>query len=270
MYKSLQDDIYEQLKVLSKEAIETSSQIASSVQLSYLERISPNINISNSFKNMFSRISSDVVKQMISGEYYKDKKSLDERIWLITDSNIKDIDALIKSNILGGANARELAKQLEAYINPNKRMESVPIYVMNESGKLVKLPPPSGISNKIAYQAQRLARTSLSQSYTETYIQGTKDNPFNVGLKWNLSPSHYERQVKRWGEDICDVYANNNSYNLGKGIYPPDEYPVPHPNCLCYPTQENLPIEQARKQLIDWVNGEDNSNLDKWFKEMAA
>lgn len=267
MYETLQQDLYIKLNELSVYSLETASQIATGIQAAFIDDISANINISNSFKAMFNTISKNVVNQLVSGKYYLDKIQLDKRIWAITESNIKNIDMLIKSNILGGANARDLAKQLEAYINPKKILSSVPIHVKGPDGKLKKLPPPSGISNKIAYQAQRLARTSLSQSFTETYIQSSKGNPFCVGLKWNLSPSHQDRQVKRWGEDICDQYARANGFGIGIGVYPSNNYPVQHPNCLCYPTMVTKSTEQARKELKEWVNGKVNKKLDDWMNK---
>ncbi|CAM3001477.1 hypothetical protein HAHI6034_10940 [Hathewaya histolytica] len=237
----------------SKEVIKASSEIASYVQLSYLDMIAPNQNIRSSFNKMFTQLPNNITKQLISGSYYEDGKTLDKRLWNITNKNARDIDSLIKINVSKGVNARELAKELDAYINP-----------------LNKLTPntlESGMSKNISYQAQRLARTSLTHANTETYIQGSKMNPFCQGLKWNLSPSHYERQVAKYGEDICDEYAIQNNYELGAGIYPSSQYPVAHPNCLCYLTQENIPIEDARAELIKWLNGESNAKLDKWLED---
>lgn len=250
-----------------KDGMEASSQIASAVQLSYLDNIAPSEDLKATFRKMFSQLDTDVVKTLISGNYYKDGKTLDNRIWNISKKNTDDINRIIKVNVANGANARDLAKQLDNYINPKNRISSKPIYITNEKGKLVKLPPPSGISNNISYQAQRLARTSLDHANTETYIQGSKKNPFCKGLKWNLSSSHYERQVKRHGPDICDKYAKENEYDLGPGVFPADKYPIAHCNCLCYCTTVMIDIEDARAELIAWVKGENNSKLDKWLKD---
>lgn len=251
----------------TKAGIKASAEIASGVQLSYLDKIAPRQDIKSIFSKMFTQLPSSITKQLIGGSYYSDGKTLDERLWNITNKNAKDIDTIIKVNVANGANARDLAKQLDNYINPKNRINSKPIYTTNEKGKLVKLPPPSGISNNISYQAQRLARTSLTHANNESYIQGSKMNPFNKGLKWNLSPSHYERQVARYGKDICDEYATQNNYELGAGVYPADEFPLAHCNCLCYPTQENVPVEKARNELIAWTNGEDNHKLNKWLED---
>ncbi|MCR1163716.1 hypothetical protein NE169_00070 [Clostridium botulinum] len=235
-----------------KESIKASSQIASSVQLSYLDAIVPVQDIKSTFNKMFTQLPSNITKELISGNYYSDGKTLDQRLWNITNKNSRDIDTLIKINVAKDVNARELAKELDKYINPYKRIEAKTL--------------ETGMSKNVSYQAQRLSRTCLTHANTETYIQGSKMNPFNIGLKWNLSPSHYERQVARHGEDICDEYATQDNYDLGAGIYPVDKYPIAHPNCLCYPTQENISVEKARDELIAWANGESNPKLDKWLE----
>lgn len=225
-----------------KDSLEASSQIASAVQLSYLDAVAPNEDFKSTFKKMFTQLPSKVTKQLISGSYYSDGKTLDKRIWELTRKNAKDIDTLIKINVSKGANARSLAQELDNYINPNKKIEAKTL--------------EAKISRKISYQAQRLARTSLTHACAETYIQGSKMNPFVTGLKWNLSSSHSARMHGKG--DICDDYSGR--------IFKPDELPLQHPNCLCYFTTETIPIEDARSELISWVNGSSNEKLDNWLK----
>ncbi|ENK0558494.1 hypothetical protein FDC49_10480 [Clostridium sporogenes] len=226
-----------------KESIEASSQIASAVQLNYFDMIVPREDIKSTFNKMFTQLSSNITKQLINGNYYSDGKTLDQRLWNITNKNARDIDTLIKVSTAKGVDARELAKKLDKYINPYKRIEAKTL--------------ETGISKKISYQAQRLARTSLTHASTETYIQGSKKNPFCKGLKWNLSPSHSSRMNGK--TDICDEYAGQ--------VFKPNEVPIQHCNCLCFFTTETVPIEQARDELIAWLNGEGNSKLDKWYNE---
>lgn len=228
-----------------KSNIETSSQIASSVDLTYYEAITDDVNIRAMFNSLVVSTSSNTVKKLIQGKYYADGKTLDQRIWNITKSNAKDIDTLIKVNVARGANARKLAQQLDRYINPAKRIEAKTLEViMNKS---------------ISYQAQRLARTSITHVFSETTIENVKINPFNKGIKWNLSSSHYERQVKRDSPDICDEYAGR--------VFKPNEAPLQHPNCLCYFTEENENIDQAIKKLKSWTKGEKNLKLYRWLNE---
>ncbi|KEH91671.1 hypothetical protein Z962_p0047 (plasmid) [Clostridium botulinum C/D str. BKT12695] len=243
--KALKQYVSELIIKLSKSTkagIKASAEIASAVQLSYFDMIAPREDIRSTFNKMFTNLPIDITRKLIGGNYYEDGKTLDKRLWNIANKNAKDIDALIKVNVAKGANARELARELDSYINPMSRITPKTLQ--------------AGMSKKISYQAQRLARTSLTHASTETYIQGSKMNPFNKGLKWNLSPSHFQRMHGK--TDICDEYAEQ--------VFKPNEYPVAHCNCLCYPTQENIPIEDARDELIEWLNEKGNTKLDKWLE----
>ncbi|KEH84588.1 hypothetical protein [Clostridium novyi] len=218
--------------------IKSSSEIASSTSLAYYESITDDIKLRSMFNKSVIKTSSNTVKKLVQGSYYEDGKTLDHRIWNITKKNANDIDTLIKVNISKGANARELAKQVDKYVNPLKRTEAKTFV--------------SGMSKNVSYQAQRLARTSITHSFAETTIENAKNNPFNIGLKWNLSSSHPRH-------DICDDYA-------GK-VFQPEDAPLQHCNCLCYFTEENIPIEDAIKELKTWSNGKANNKLDKWLEE---
>lgn len=241
--KQYTKELQQKLSKSTKEEIKASAEIASNVQLSYFESMDLHQDLSSTFRKMFMQLNTDVVKTIVSGDYYKDGLTLDKRNWNITKRNGKDLNRIIKVNIAQGRSAGELAKQLEQYINPYKRMNAH-----------TRIP---GINKSTAYQAQRLARTSLTHANTETYIQGSKMNPFCEGLKWNLSSSHSSRMHGR--TDICDEYS-------GK-VFKPNEVPIQHPNCLCYFTTETVPINEAREELIRWINGENNSKLDKWIED---
>ncbi len=198
------------------------------------------------FNNMVLNTSRKTVSKLIQGGYYKDGKTLDKRIWNVTKSNAKDIDTLIKVNVARGANARTLAKQVDKYVNPLKRTEAKTLV--------------SGMNSKVSYQAQRLARTSISHSFAETTIENAKKNPFNKGIKWNLSASHSARMHGK--TDECDDYD-------GK-VFKPNEVPMQHPNCLCYFTEENEDIDKVIKELKDWNNGKSNFKLDKWLERYES
>lgn len=230
-----------QLNEIVKANIETSSQIASTVENFYYQAITDNIALSTMFNSMVLNTSRKTVLKLIQGGYYKDGTTLDKRIWNITRKNAKDIDTLIKVNVLRGANARTLAKQVDNYVNPLKRTEAKTIV--------------SGMSSKVSYQAQRLARTSITHSFAETTIENAKSNPFNNGIKWNLSSSH---SVRMHGKtDECDDYN-------GK-IFKPNEVPLQHPNCMCYFTEEVISIDSAIERINRWVDGGKDIELDELF-----
>ncbi|ASN68275.1 putative head morphogenesis protein [uncultured Caudovirales phage] len=252
LVQTYMNELNSKLNNVIKSNIKSSSQISSTTSLAYYESITDDVRLKTMFNKSVVNTSANTVKKLIQGKYYEDGKTLDQRIWNITRKNAKDIDTLIKVNVARGANARELAKQVDKYVHPLKRTDAKTIV--------------SGMSSKVSYQAQRLARTSISHSFAETTIENSKNNPFNLGIKWNLSDSHYVRQVKRWGKDICDKHATQNDYKLGTGVFPLDRCPIQHPNCLCYLTEENLDIDEAIKELKEWTNGKVNTSLDEWYE----
>lgn len=232
-----------QLSTMVKANIETSSQIASTVENFYYKSITDNVALSTMFNSMVLNTSRKTVSKLIQGGYYKDGKTLDQRIWNITKSNARDIDTLIKVNVTRGANARTLAKEVDKYVNPLKRTEAKTIV--------------NGMSSRVSYQAQRLARTSITHAFAETTIENAKTNLFNKGIKWNLSASH---SVKMHGKtDVCDDYN-------GK-IFKTDEVPLQHPNCGCYLEEVMEDMDKVIEELKAWTRGGPNPKLDKWYEE---
>ncbi|MBN1058519.1 hypothetical protein [Clostridium botulinum] len=239
-----------QLSAMVKDNIETSSQIASTVESFYYHQITDDSVLSTMFNNSVLNTSRKTVSKLIQGGYYKDGKTLDQRLWNITKNSAKDIDSLIKVNLLKGANAKELAQQVNKYVNPLKKLE-----LKNDE---------VGFSKNVSYQASRLARTSITHSFRETQIQQAMNNPFNIGMKWELSPSHGIRMHGK--TDVCDDYAGQDSYGLGIGVFPIDKTPIGHPQCLCITYEVNTDIKSAMKELKEWSNGGSNSKLDKWYE----
>ncbi|HAU5258392.1 TPA: hypothetical protein JD121_16480 [Clostridioides difficile] len=245
------NELNQRLVPIAEKSVIEASNIAKELQIYYYQLIVPNESIKFTCDAMCIKTTANVVEKIVTGNFYKDKSSLDSRIWGYSNKNRKDIDRLIKANVARGANAKILAKNLDNYVNPARKTEAKTLEV--------------GMNKSISYQAQRLARTSITHAFVETSVQNAIKNPFCIGLQWNLSSQHYIRQVKWRGEDECDEYAEQNRFGLGEGVFPPEKYPIPHPNCLCYPIQVIVPINEASKMMNDWVTGGDNDTLDSWF-----
>lgn len=243
-------ELYEQLNDNILKNIWESSYIQRKVILNFVDNVAPNRVIQEGLKRSITNISDNTVRTFIAGGYYEDGKTLSKRLWQYTKQNGEDIDTIIKMNISGGANVRTLASELEKYVNPKNRVVSTNF--------------KAGLNSyKISYNAQRLARTSITHAATETQIQNSKANPFSLGLKWNLSASHGSRMHGH--QDECDRYATADSYGLGRGIFPADKYPLEHPNGLCYATEE-VDEEKAIKDIKAWAGGDlENKHMDEWF-----
>lgn len=246
-YKIINDyksELYNNLSKTIENNIQKSSDIQKEVQLSFVDIISPDKVTNEALKRTITKISSDTVQQLIAGEYYKDGKTLSKRIWNLTGDNGNKIDAIIKDNISKGANVKELAKELDKYVNPKNRI--TPKTFADGIG-----------GDNISYQARRLARTSITHAQTETMIQNAKKNPFCKGLKWNLSASHFTRMHGK--KDICDDYEGRT--------FKPEELPLQHPNCLCYFTEVLEDMDKSIDIMKDWSNGKKNKAIDDWVQE---
>ncbi|WP_394897743.1 hypothetical protein [Clostridium butyricum] len=238
-------DLYKQLYPNIKDNMMESSIIQRQVILDFVDQVAKDRKLSEIVKHNINSYSNTVVKNLIAGEYYKDGKTLSKRLWNLTLDNGNKIDEFIKMNIASGANARKLANDLELLINPNNR-------IVTNNFK-------AGFNSyKISYQAQRLARTSITHAATETQIQNAKKNPFSKGLRWNLSASHSARMHGK--TDICDDYNGQ--------IFKPEETPLQHPNCLCYFTEEVADIDDAIVRINKWVEGNEDRELESWSTEL--
>jgi hypothetical protein len=88
------------------------------------------------------------------------------------------------------------------------------------------------VARKAAYQQRVIARTEIARAYTQAHIENARGAPWVIGFQWNVE-SGTDRE-----EDICDLYAAQNLYGLGRGVYPFGKQPeLPaHPNCMCFLT----------------------------------
>lgn len=123
------------------------------------------------------------------------------------------IERTIRSGIIQGLSAKELARTVRVFIDPATR---------------------GGVS----YAAKRLARTELNNAFHERQIAAGANKPWVLGTKWNLSGSHPKK-------DRCDELATENAHDLGAGVFPSGDVPSkPHPHCLCFLTYETMSISQ--------------------------
>lgn len=252
--ESYRKDLTIDLEKATREYMRKAANLGVTPTKVYFEDMKIPMELRNTFSAMFTNLSESTVRMIASGNMYKDGRSLSSRIWNITGKNGSDIDTIIQMALGEQKSANELAKQLEKYIN-------------NGVGTKQKTRIP-GINSDISYEAVRLARTSMAHAMTESSIQASLNNPYSRGLKWNLSGEHYSR-IAKFGltRDICDDYAEQNRYDMGQGVFPSKDYPVSHPNCLCYSTEKLEDIDKASDEIIDWINGAENKKLDEWARK---
>lgn len=129
------------------------------------------------------------------------------------------VDQIVSSKFALGASAREIARAVRDFIDPNTK---------------------GGAS----YAAKRLGRTEVANAFHEQTKRDYADNPFVLGLKWHLSRSHP-------GKDPCDVIAKGHSRGLKAGVYRVEAVPdKPHPQCMCHTSPETVSEEKFQSDFI--------------------
>lgn len=253
-YKIL--ELNNELAKVSESSIRTSAEIAASVQGDFLSYINNKytLDIDKTMLEFAYTTNEKLIGQIIQGGFYKDNRSLSDRIWGYGNQNGKDIQYILTKGMAEQKSYLEIIKDLEKFLKSNTDPDFKKTYT-----KLY--------NRKVDYNAQRLLRTAMNHMFYVQNVSNAKNNPYAEAMHWELSAEHGTRQVDRFGEDECDDYANSDYYNLGQGNFPPDKVPVPHPNCLCIQTIV-IPksLDEIGRELGEWINGKDISYLDEWLK----
>lgn len=199
----------------------------------------------------YSFVPYDVVQAITTGQIYGGGWTLSRAIWMHTKKSQQDIYDIIAKGVAENKSSYAIAKELEKYVNPSaaKPWDWSKIY--------------PGTSKKVDYNAQRLARTLVSHAYQQSFVRTTKDNPFFLGYRWLTS-----------GHDVCPIcreYAEDvHDDSLPAGVFPKDELPIDHPNGRCtFSVYMAESTDQIVDTLIDWANGGENSELDKFAESLG-
>lgn len=222
----------------------------------YLERAldAAGYRLSDSFSDVLSHCRTDALEALIGGKMYSDGRILSRRIWSATGRLQGGIEEILAQGVAQQQSTYQIARALESYVNPKA---ACPV-------DWRKLYPDTPFEMKVDYNATRLARTAMNHVYWQTGINAAKENPFCKAMHWELSDAHYERQVAHWGEDVCDEYARHDE-GLGRGNFPIDKLPRPHPNCLCIQWEVLPEPEEAAERFKAWMNGAEDPALETGF-----
>jgi hypothetical protein len=132
------------------------------------------------------------------------------------------IDKVIRRGLILQTSAKDLAKQVHDFIDPN-------------------------VKGGVSFAAFRLARTELNNAF-HTVAVDRADEPWAKGVGWHLSGSHPPGPPGK--PEVCERYARVD-HGLGTGIWLPGQVPKkPHPQCLCYITQEVVGEDEFIDKLL--------------------
>jgi hypothetical protein len=106
---------------------------------------------------------------------------------------------------------------------------------------------------------------TYSRQCRKQNIIDAKDKPYIVGIKWNLG--------MHLTNDICGKLATQDSYGMGRGVYPKEKYPdIPHDNCHCWDSyvfdNEYFKNNPPSEELIQQVKKDAKyPEFQKWAEE---
>lgn len=199
----------------------------------------------------YSNIPTDVVETIISGQLYQSDWSLSSAIWGTNKKIQQDCQNIVARGIAANKGVYEVAKDLEAYVNPEAR-------------KTYKWARDYPGSNKVIdYNASRLARTMMSHAYQEAFERSTAKDPWVEAYQWNTG--HNNRVCP-----LCIEREENDSYGLGPGVYPKGEVPLDHPNGQCFLTiVQTKSTNDVVNDLANWYNGTGNEKMNGLIDDFA-
>lgn len=196
--------------------------------------------LSSSFEDMFIKVNKQVLDNVITGKMYGDNIKLSERLWSNHKKTVKTINDILTDGFISGKGSKEIAKDLEAYVNPDYKKEYDKFTIHPKS------------KNKIEFNSYRLANTYINHAYQEATRQSAKHNPFVEKVEW----------LSGTDDNVCDLCKERNGKKFDK-----NKVPLDHPlgRCTLLPVIED-DLEDIARELKDWANGGKNEKLDKWFE----
>ena len=231
-YKSMRDKIGKQIEQKAKETtqgpINAAKEFAKKLGFVKLE-------------GAYAGVPNDVISSIVTGQVYDGDWSLSSALWKDVQHKQKDINKVIADGVSMNKSAFDIAKDLEEYVDPKAK----------KSWDWKKVYP--GVSSKIDYSAQRLARTMPAHAYQQSLEATVKNNPFIDGYIWHSGT----------GKRTCEICRERDGKFFAKGKLPMD-----HPNGRCTFITKGQSMMDISDRLADWVNGKSDKGIDKYMEDL--
>lgn len=231
-YKSMRDKIGKQIEQKVKETtqgpINAAKEFAKKLGFVKLE-------------GSYASVPNDVISSIVTGQVYDGDWSLSSALWKDVQHKQKDINKVIADGVSMNKSAFDIAKDLEEYVDPKAK----------KSWDWKKVYP--GVSSKIDYSAQRLARTMPAHAYQQSLEATVKNNPFIDGYIWHSGT----------GKRTCEICRERDGKFFAKGKLPMD-----HPNGRCTFITKGQSMMDISDRLADWVNGKSDKGIDKYMEDL--
>ncbi|MDD2486440.1 MAG: hypothetical protein PHO05_07835 [bacterium] len=196
---------------------------------------------------LFADVNDRAVLSLLSRSRYGGGLKLSDRVWKTSRHARVSIQRIIEDGVARGRSARDTAKLLEKYLQPN-------VWTALKAETRRNLGTPRDVS----MEAMRLAVTETNNAFHEGAIAGYHMMPGYTGSYWRLSGNHPLH-------DICDDYAAHN----GNGFWPKGgEPPKPHPNCRCHLEPATEPREAFTARLNNWAaDPASEPDIEEWYND---
>lgn len=231
-YKSMRDKIGKQIEQKAKETtqgpINAAKEFAKKLGFVKLE-------------GSYASVPNDVISSIVTGQVYDGDWSLSSALWKDVQHKQKDINKVIADGVSMNKSAFDIAKDLEEYVDPKAK----------KSWDWKKVYP--GVSSKIDYSTQRLARTMPAHAYQQSLEATVKNNPFIDGYIWHSGT----------GKRTCEICRERDGKFFAKGKLPMD-----HPNGRCTFITKGQSMMDISDRLADWVNGKSDKGIDKYMEDL--
>ena len=231
-YKSMRDKIGKQIEQKAKETtqgpINAAKEFAKKLGFVKLE-------------GSYASVPNDVISSIVTGQVYDGDWSLSSALWKDVQHKQKDINKVIADGVSMNKSTFDIAKDLEEYVDPKAK----------KSWDWKKVYP--GVSSKIDYSAQRLARTMPAHAYQQSLEATVKNNPFIDGYIWHSGT----------GKRTCEICRERDGKFFAKGKLPMD-----HPNGRCTFITKGQSMMDISDRLADWVNGKSDKGIDKYMEDL--
>lgn len=190
-------------------------------------------NVFNKFTKMAENYVNNIPKNLPYRGFPNSSYTIGGAIKTVEKDSIKVVRSILSVGIREGKSAREIANDISMYVKPlpDGKKVSPFTWVRDFLGR-PKIQPnvPAG---SVSFNAFRIARTEINNTYRSAVVDLHKDQPWLEGYIWNLSRSHPKI-------DICDEYADGSPYKT------PQSVPRAHPHCMCYITMSLLPAKEVK------------------------
>lgn len=225
-------------------------EISAGIHEQYLADLLPFGNVTaDGIKAMFLQ-AVDILTASMTIRIWEDGYTFSERIWRVGEKWQDDIKRIVTIGLRNSRPVEDIAQDIQVYIKDGK------IKLAKRYGQL---DPTSRqfferIGSKVDYRALRLVRSELYASLQEADALMGKINPGCNGLyEWVM-----EQGRQHWSCGCPDNAANG-----------PYEYTAlpdfPHPNCRCQVRPILRDVDEFKRDLQAWSNGQGVDYIDKWY-----